>query len=280
MLFAFRAALVGLALTMAMTAGPAAAQVQLYVSGKNQGPIEPAAASSASLERRMLMPIPIQAFSISVFQLYDPSNPGVPIGPRQVSPLALAKNVDATTLDFLTAMTDGEELETCFLEAYAPNGPGGSQLVLVLTLNDAYVVSSSLSSSGDGSPTSENLQIGFSTAEWFNPVTGETHTDTMSPSSVTPPQDPALALATAPNPTSGATEFSFRLPASGDVTIDVFDYRGRRVARVFDGEAAETGGTVAWNGRDASGQPVASGVYLVKMRAGNWLTTHKMSVLR
>ena len=61
----------------------------------------------------------------------------------------------------------------------------------------------------------------------------------------------------------------------------MYDFRGRHVATIFDGAAsASEGGVVSWNGRDASGQPVASGVYMVRMQAGGWLTTHKMSVLR
>ncbi len=105
--------------------------------------------------------------------------------------------------------------------------------------------------------------------------------DTMQSTSIENGLPEGLArVATVPNPTSGPTEFSFRVPTAGYVSIDVFDFRGRRVARVYEGSSYRSEGVVAWNGRDDAGREIASGVYLVKMRAGEWLTTQKLTVVR
>jgi len=38
--------------------------------------------------------------------------------------------------------------------------------------------------------------------------------------------------------------------------------------------------TVRWNGKDAAGRPVASGIYLYHLRAGGYDRTRKMVLLR
>ncbi len=58
-------------------------------------------------------------------------------------------------------------------------------------------------------------------------------------------------------------------PDAGTWSIEVFDLRGRRLARVAEGVAAgpvSTPQEVSWNGRDGAGRPVASGVYLLALR--------------
>jgi flagellar hook assembly protein FlgD len=54
--------------------------------------------------------------------------------------------------------------------------------------------------------------------------------------------------------------------SAGPVAIDVYDIGGRRVARV----AVETMGagrqSVDWDGRDATGNPAASGLYFLRLR--------------
>ncbi len=61
----------------------------------------------------------------------------------------------------------------------------------------------------------------------------------------------------------------YRLPAqSGRVTLDLYDVTGRRLQRLVD--SAQEGGSHAllWNGRDAAGAPVPSGVYFLRLASG------------
>lgn len=77
----------------------------------------------------------------------------------------------------------------------------------------------------------------------------------------------ARLLGNAPNPFNPRTEIRFTLPAASAVVVDLFDVRGRRVRRLL--EANLPGGLhpIGWNGRDARGAPVASGVYHVLLRS-------------
>ncbi len=68
-----------------------------------------------------------------------------------------------------------------------------------------------------------------------------------------------------PNPAPGRTTFSFSLAADAAVELAVYDVRGRRV-RDFGGQEMAAGThALAWDGRDGSGNTVASGVYLARL---------------
>jgi hypothetical protein len=72
----------------------------------------------------------------------------------------------------------------------------------------------------------------------------------------------------APNPFSDETSVRFAVPEAGTVSLDVFDVTGRRVARLVDGLLPAGSHVARWDGRDAAGSRVASGVYLLKLSAG------------
>lgn len=77
----------------------------------------------------------------------------------------------------------------------------------------------------------------------------------------------ARLLPNAPNPFNPATELRFALDQAGDAALNVYDLQGRLV-RAFPAAAYAAGAhAVAWDGRDAGGRPVASGVYEVVLSA-------------
>jgi Zn-dependent metalloprotease len=79
----------------------------------------------------------------------------------------------------------------------------------------------------------------------------------------------SLALAPAtPNPFAATTQLSYRLATAGPVALRIYDLSGRLV-RVLD-QGVRAGGEhrAVWDGRDAEGRPVASGVYLARLSAG------------
>jgi hypothetical protein len=91
-----------------------------------------------------------------------------------------------------------------------------------------------------------------------------------------PPPEPAAAPvagpgmrleAPYPSPTRGAALVLVRLPAPARVRADLYDVKGRLVAALHDGPAAAGTFAVHWNGADRNGEPAASGVYFVKVRA-------------
>jgi hypothetical protein len=83
-----------------------------------------------------------------------------------------------------------------------------------------------------------------------------------------------------PNPFNPATEISFTLPVHTRVTLTVYDVAGRLVRTLVDG--ALTAGTrrVTWDGRDAEGREVSSGVYFYTLRTPESTVTRKMTLLK
>lgn len=84
----------------------------------------------------------------------------------------------------------------------------------------------------------------------------------------------------APNPTTGATTLSFRLPGAAAVTLAVFDVGGRRVRSLLEGELAAGDHRIDWDGRNDDGRKVASGTYLARLGAGSEAQTVRMTILR
>jgi len=84
----------------------------------------------------------------------------------------------------------------------------------------------------------------------------------------------------APNPFNPRTVIRFGLDAPGPARIDVFDLRGALVRTL--GEGTYTAGihTVEWDGENAAGAQVASGVYFYRLRSAAGSLTRKMVLLR
>lgn len=78
-----------------------------------------------------------------------------------------------------------------------------------------------------------------------------------------------------PNPFRGATTLHYTLPSASDVTIEVFDMLGRRVAMLVDGPQKAGRHEVRWEARG-----VAGGAYVCRMRAGAFAATSMMMLVR
>ncbi|MEZ4651530.1 MAG: FlgD immunoglobulin-like domain containing protein [Candidatus Eisenbacteria bacterium] len=76
-----------------------------------------------------------------------------------------------------------------------------------------------------------------------------------------------LLAAPEPNPATGPVTLAFTLPDRARVALEVFDVQGRRVATPLRAEVEAGEHSALWNGRDASGRPVADGRYYVRLRA-------------
>jgi hypothetical protein len=78
-----------------------------------------------------------------------------------------------------------------------------------------------------------------------------------------------------PNPFNPATKIEYYLTRSADVTISVYNLLGQPVATLFDGSQEAGDHSVTW---DASG--FRSGVYFVRLEAGDYAENIKMVLLR
>jgi hypothetical protein len=82
-----------------------------------------------------------------------------------------------------------------------------------------------------------------------------------------------------PNPFIGQTVLHYTVRKAGPVLIGIHDITGREVAR-FEREANGPGTWQAvWDGTDASGAKVNSGVYLCRMQADGSIRTHKLVLM-
>jgi photosystem II stability/assembly factor-like uncharacterized protein len=90
----------------------------------------------------------------------------------------------------------------------------------------------------------------------------------------------ALHLQATPNPFNPQTTLVFELPRAGAVELKIFDARGRHVRRLLQNELSEGRHQVRWDGRNDSGQSMATGVYLVEARFSGAASVTKVVLVR
>ena len=83
-----------------------------------------------------------------------------------------------------------------------------------------------------------------------------------------------------PNPFGGQTTIEFALPQQADVTLAVYDVTGRQVNVLRSGMMPAGTHQVQWSGRSANGAALASGVYLVRLKAGDQVRTGRLTIVR
>jgi len=104
-----------------------------------------------------------------------------------------------------------------------------------------------------------------------------------SVSSVTDPVPEAtekLQVAGFPNPFNPTTRISYYVPTAGTVRVSIHSLTGRTVATLRSGHMEAGEHTATWNGRDATGGDVASGVYFVRVSYGQESVTSKIALVR
>jgi choice-of-anchor B domain-containing protein len=87
-------------------------------------------------------------------------------------------------------------------------------------------------------------------------------------------------LGNSPNPFNPATHIEFELSQPGDVSLRVYDSRGRVVRTLLRPALVAGRHEVLWNGLDQAGNPQASGVYFYEVRSPQWSARGRMVLLR
>jgi hypothetical protein len=82
-----------------------------------------------------------------------------------------------------------------------------------------------------------------------------------------------------PNPFNPTTTISFEIPENGNVSLKIYDVKGRHIKTII--EEPMTGGfhSMVWNGDDQYGQSVTSGIYFYKLTVNNNQSQIKKCVL-
>jgi hypothetical protein len=84
-----------------------------------------------------------------------------------------------------------------------------------------------------------------------------------------------------PNPFNPLTRIAYSVPAPGsEIELSVYDTAGRLVTTLFSGYREAGAHEAVWDGRDARGESVASGVYFARMDAPGCSSTKKLTLLK
>lgn len=83
-----------------------------------------------------------------------------------------------------------------------------------------------------------------------------------------------------PNPFNPRTTIPFNLAEPSRVTLRVFNLLGQEVTTLVDETRPAGRYEIFWEGRDRYGRPVASGVYVIRMRAGDFAASRKLLLMR
>jgi hypothetical protein len=84
----------------------------------------------------------------------------------------------------------------------------------------------------------------------------------------------------APNPFSNVTTISFSLPQSAKVSLKIFDLNGRLVSTLANEEMQAGNHSIKWDINGVDGKEMPSGMYLLKMEAGQYSATRKLIVTK
>ncbi len=84
-----------------------------------------------------------------------------------------------------------------------------------------------------------------------------------------------------PNPFNPSTNIQFALPEAGEVSLTIYDLTGRVIQSLASGRMAAGYHRVVWDGRDARGVSVATGVYFYRIvTSGGFVATRKMIFMK
>jgi hypothetical protein len=84
-----------------------------------------------------------------------------------------------------------------------------------------------------------------------------------------------------PNPFNPETNIRFDLSGAATVSLTVYDAAGQVVRTLVGGQFMEAGTyNLTWDGRNATGSMVGSGIYFYELRAGSFTSMKKMTLLQ
>ena len=83
-----------------------------------------------------------------------------------------------------------------------------------------------------------------------------------------------------PNPFNPLTTINYDLPKSSFVRIDIYDLMGREIKTLVNENMVAGYRSIYWNATNNLFQPVAAGLYIYTLRAGDFMKTKKMVYIK
>jgi hypothetical protein len=79
-----------------------------------------------------------------------------------------------------------------------------------------------------------------------------------------------------PNPFNSSTVIDFVIPTQTHVTLDIVNILGQTIRTLVNSDEPAGNYRAIWDGMDDHGQMAASGIYLYRIKAGDYNQTRKM----
>ncbi len=151
---------------------------------------------------------------------------------------------------------------------WLPLGSGTNDVVYGLTVHDnELVVGGFFTTAGD--------KVSAYIAIW----TKQTSVAVDDDPTVSLPDEYRLSQ-NCPNPFNPTTMIEYNVPTRSHVAIEIFNLLGQRVATIVD-EMKDAGRYRAvWDGTDAAGETISTGVYFYRLRANDFVATRKMLLVK
>ncbi len=83
-----------------------------------------------------------------------------------------------------------------------------------------------------------------------------------------------------PNPFNPETRLYFQIPETQNVQLVVYNIRGQIVRNLVDNRLDAGDHIVNWDGRDNRGNPAPTGVYIYRIKAGDYMAARKMTLVK
>ncbi|MBP7310449.1 MAG: T9SS type A sorting domain-containing protein, partial [Candidatus Cloacimonetes bacterium] len=83
-----------------------------------------------------------------------------------------------------------------------------------------------------------------------------------------------------PNPFNPETTISFQMPKAAPVRLAIYNVKGQLVKVLHDGTASQGDNSVVWDGTDAGGNAVSSGIYFSRLESGSKTEIRKMMLMK
>ncbi len=83
-----------------------------------------------------------------------------------------------------------------------------------------------------------------------------------------------------PNPFNPTTKISYEVPQPCRTVLKIYNVKGQLIRTLLNEERPAGRYDVIWNGQDDHGAQTASGIYLLKMNAGDFAAGRKITLLK
>lgn len=194
---------------------------------------------------------------------YDYSRSAVPVGDGGFLIAGFTASFGAGSSDVYLMRTD-ENGDSLWTRTYG--GSGDDQAYSVAKTSDGnYIVAGWTSSFGAGSYDAYLLKM---------------ESDLVGVPAEEREQECMIVSQWTPNPFNGQASLRLRLPHNIPVRAALYDVEGRRVRTLALQTQAPGVHVLAWDGKEGDGRDAPSGVYLLKLEAGDCAVTRKLVVAR